>query len=166
MDKMTDKEVYELLSRLDIGYVRHDHIPVFTIEQANQLNLKILATRCKNLFLRNKKGNQHYLVIMEHLQLLNLRKLSSQIGSSALSLASEERVYNLLGLTPGAVSPFGLVNDEGKKVTVIIDRKLRDSSYLSFHPNVNTATIEISFIDFEKYLDWCENKVLYVNLTD
>lgn len=164
MRKTTDKEVYELLSRLDISYVRHDHIPVFTIEQANQLNLKILATRCKNLFLRNKKGNQHYLVIMEHLKLLDLRKLSSQIGSSALSLASEERLYNLLRLTPGSVSPFGLINDEGKKVTVLIDRNLRNSQSLSFHPNINTVTIEISFNDFEKYLRWCKNKVLYVEI--
>ncbi len=164
MGKTTDKEVYELLSRLDISYVRHDHIPVFTIEQANQLNLKSSVTRCKNLFLRNKKGNQHYLVIMEHLQLLDLRRLSSLIGSSALSLASEERLVNLLRLTPGSVSPFGLINDEEKKVTVIIDSTLRESSYLSFHPNINTVTIEISFIDFEKYLDWCRNEVLYVKI--
>ena len=164
MNKTADKEVYELLSRLTISYVRHDHIPVFTIEQANQLNLKISATRCKNLFLRNKKGNQHYLAIMDHSQLLDLRKLSSQIGSSALRLASEERLYNLLRLTPGSVSPFGLINDEEKEVTVIIDRKLRDSSYLSFHPNINTTTIEISFDDFEKYLRWCKNKVLYVEI--
>ena len=67
-------------------------------------------------------------------------------------------------LTPGSVSPFGLINDEEKEVTVIIDRKLRDSSYLSFHPNINTTTIEISFDDFEKYLRWCKNKVLYVEI--
>ena len=108
MNKTADKEVYELLSRLTISYVRHDHIPVFTIEQANQLNLKISATRCKNLFLRNKKGNQHYLAIMEHSQLLDLRKLSSQIGSSALSLASEERLYNFIEAYSRFGKPFWL----------------------------------------------------------
>lgn len=159
-----DEQVYALLERLQINYVRYEHSPVFTIEQSELLNLKTCATRCKNLFLRNKKGNQHYLVTMEHFKFLDLKRLASQIGSTALSLASAERMLNLLGIAAGAVGPFGLINDKGKQVTVLIDRELRTSSSVSFHPNVNTVTVEISFTDFQKYLDWCGNKVLYINI--
>lgn len=164
MIEKPDEQVYALLKRLQIKYVRYEHSPVFTIEQSELLNLKTCATRCKNLFLRNKKGNQHYLVIMEHFKFLDLKRLSSQIGSNALSLASAERMLNLLGIAAGAVGPFGLMNDKEKQVTVLIDRELRASSSVSFHPNVNTVTIEISFSDFQNYLDWCSNKVLYVDI--
>lgn len=164
MFEVNEGQVLGILNRLSISYTRHEHSPVFTIEESNQLNIIINATRCKNLFLRNKKGNQYYLVVMEHSKTANLKNLALQIGSTALSFASEERMVNILGLTPGSVSPFGLINDNNKKIVVLMDQQLVFSSKLSFHPNINTTTIEILSEDFAKYLSWCGNKLLYVNI--
>jgi Ala-tRNA(Pro) deacylase len=69
-----------------------------------------------------------------------------------------------LGLEPGAVSPFGLINDNQKEVRVVIDQDLKNADRINFHPNVNTATIGIDFTDFEKFLVWCENNLLYLKL--
>lgn len=159
-----EEKVYKILDKLNIRYTRYEHAPVFTIEQANKLNINMNSQQCKNLFIRNRKGNQHYLVILKESKNVDLKDLAFQIESTALSFASEERLYKFLGLTPGSVTPFGLINDNEKGVTVLIDKELTFSDNVSFHPNVNTTTIEISFKDFERYLKWCGNKVLYVRI--
>lgn len=94
----------------------------------------------------------------------DLKALERQLGEDRLSFASSERLMRYLGLEPGAVSPFGLINDRKKEVQVIIARDLRRSELVNFHPNVNTATIRIDFTDFEKFLAWCGNRVRYLQL--
>lgn len=96
--------------------------------------------------------------------MVDLKNLSDQIGSTNLSFASEERLYKYLKLTPGSVGFFGLINDTEKHVEVLLDKALTASNIISFHPNVNTATISISYSDFEKFLNWCENKIYYVEI--
>ncbi|QZY56378.1 prolyl-tRNA synthetase associated domain-containing protein [Crassaminicella profunda] len=162
MDK--EQKVYDLLEELKIAYDIYEHKPIFTIEEANQLNIDIPGSHCKNLFIRNRKGNQHYLVILMDSKKVDLKSLSKQISSTNLSFASEERLLKYLNLTPGAVTPFGLMNDNEKHVEVLVDKDLIDSEYICFHPNVNTATISIAYKDFEKFLRWCENKVFYVEI--
>jgi Ala-tRNA(Pro) deacylase len=78
-----------------------------------------------------------------------------------LSFASAERLAARLGLTPGAVSPFGLINDREKTVRVVLDERLRAATRVGFHPNVNTATVVLAFADFERFLAWCGNPVVY-----
>lgn len=156
MDK--EKKVYKILEDLQIPYRRYEHVPVYTIEEANQLNLNMQGQHCKNLFIRDKKGERHYLVIVEESKKVDLKNLSKQIESTKLSFASEERLMHYLGLTPGAVSPFGLVNDMEKQVEVLLDDELTNLKHISFHPNVNTATITLCFEDFKKFLNWCGNK--------
>lgn len=159
-----EKKVYEVLDKLNIGYNRHEHIPVYTVEEANNLKLDTQAQQCKNLFIRNRKGDENYLVILDEAKNINLKSLSVKIGSTALSFASPERLYNYLSVIPGSVTPFGLINDIDKEVIVVLDSNLNSSESISFHPNVNTATIDISFKDFERYLAWCGNKVMNVDL--
>ncbi len=164
MSLESEKKVYEVLDRLSIAYSKLEHPPVFTVEQAEKHWGSITGAHCKNLFLRNKKGNRHYLVILESSKSADLKALKEQLGVDRLSFASPERLMRYLGLEPGAVSPFGLINDSQKEVRVVIDQDLKNAERINFHPNVNTATVGIDFGDFEKFLAWCGNNVRYLQL--
>jgi Ala-tRNA(Pro) deacylase len=156
--------VYAALDALGIAYERHQHPPVFTAEQAAEHWAGIDGTAVKNLFLRNKKGDRHYLVILGIEKQADLRQLVKVIGDDRLSFGSPERLMARLGLTPGSVSPFGLLNDVSRSVQVIIDADLRHAARLIFHPNVNTASLSIPFGGFERFLATCGNVVRYVRV--
>ncbi len=159
-----ERDVLDALEGLGIPYVRHEHPPVATVEDAERHWAGLKGTHCKNLFLRNNRGNRHYLVIAPVTRGIDLRRLTLHLGEDRLSFASPERLKRLLGLEPGAVSPFGLINDGGREVRVVLDRSLKDSAFLGFHPNVNTATLEISLADFERFLASCGNPVRWLEL--
>lgn len=145
-------ELYSLLEDLGIEYQYREHPPVNTIEDATRYWKNFDSGRCKNIFLRNHKGNKHYLVILEHLATLNIRDLELRLKQGKLSFASEKRLDKYLGVKPGSVSPFGLINDTDKHVHLFIDEKLLDFDNLSFHPNDNTASLIISKDDFIRFL--------------
>ncbi len=152
-----DPRLYQTLKDLNIGFEYHEHSPAPTVEAALEHWEGIDSTHCKNLFFRNHKGNRHYLVILEHSNKLAIRDLEQMLKQGKLSLASDRRLEQWMGLTPGSVSPFGLINDTENHVYLFIDEKLRTAGRLSFHPNINTATIVISFADFIGFLDWSGN---------
>jgi len=156
--------VYARLAELGIAYTRHEHPPVATVEEAARHWADIDATHCKNLFLRNQKGNRHYLVVIVHSKKADLRAVADQIGDGKLSFASPERLMSHLGLTPGSVSPFGLINDRARTVRVVLDRDLKAATRVSFHPNINTATVTIGAGDFDRFLAACGNTVQYVTV--
>jgi len=158
----TDEEaVYAVLGQLGVSCERHEHPAVFTVDQALEHWSGIEATHCKNLFLRNKKGDRHYLVVAERSTPIDIGALAVRVGDNRLSFASAERLAAHLGLTPGSVSPFGLINDRAKAVRVLLDERLRSAARVGFHPNVNTATVVLAFADFERFLSWCGNPILY-----
>lgn len=157
-------QVYAALDALGIGYERYEHPPVFTSEDASKHWDPIPGTQCKNLFLRNKKGDRHYLVILEISKRADLKDLVKVVADDRLSFGSPDRLLAKLGLTPGSVSPFGLINDAEGSVRVIIDRDLRDKDRLIFHPNINTASVIVSWADLEKFLATRANPVRIVNL--
>jgi Ala-tRNA(Pro) deacylase len=162
---MTDPaKVYAALGSLGISYDLYDHPPVFTGEEAAVHWAGIPAARVKNLFLRNKKGDRHYLVILGIEKEADLRKLVKIIGDDRLSFGSPERLMKYLGVEPGSVTPFGLINDTSKAVRVIVDADLRTSDRLIFHPNVNTASVTVTFADFERFLSSAGNSVRYLAL--
>ncbi len=156
--------LYDLLDRLGIAYTYHEHPPVPTAEEAARYWKDLDATGCKNLFLRNHKGNRHYLVILEHTHAVVMRDLEQRLRQGKLSLASEKRLQKYLGLAPGSVSPFGLINDREHHVHLFIDRHLQEAERLCFHPNVNTATLVISFRDFLRFLDHLGNTYEFLDL--
>jgi Ala-tRNA(Pro) deacylase len=158
--------VYAALDALGISYERHEHPPVFTGEEAAQHWAGIHATQCKNLFLRNKKGNRHYLVVLEISRQADLRHVAKLVSDDRLSFGSPERLMARLGLTPGSVSPFGLINDADHTVRVLIDRDLRSAERLIFHPNINTASVVVTRADFERFLESRGNIVTFVNLSN
>ncbi|MDY6827274.1 MAG: prolyl-tRNA synthetase associated domain-containing protein [Bacillota bacterium] len=158
----TEQKVYDTLEQLNIDYRRYEHPPVYTVEEAQLYWKDIDGAHAKNLFLRNNKGNRHYLVVMERSKSADLKDLSMKLAAGRLSFASDRRLKEHLGLETGAVSPFGLINDRDKKVMVIIDCELKKHDQVNFHPNVNTATITISYQDFEKFLQHCGNETVYI----
>ena len=154
-----EQSVRARLEELAIAFTRHEHPPVATVEEAMVHWGGIDATHCKNLFLRNQKGNRHYLVILTHSKKADLKAVADQIGDGKLSFASPERLMTHLGLTPGSVSPFGLINDREHAVRVVIDRALKSAERLSFHPNINTVTFTVSAPDFARFIEACGNPV-------
>lgn len=158
------ERVFARLSSLTIPFERFDHAPVSTVEDGIREWAGIDAAHCKNLFLRNQKGDRHYLLIVVHTKRVDLRAAANQIGDGKLSFGSPERLLAKLGLTPGSVSPFGLINDSARQVRVFIDVDLKAAPRVSFHPNDNTSTIVVTFADFERFLANCGNPVKYVTV--
>ena len=158
------KELYDLLGRLEISYEYHEHPPLATIEDARIHWKDYNSGRCKNIFFRNHKGDRHYLVILEHMQKLDIHDLEKRLKQGKLTFASDQRLKNYLGLEPGSVSPFGLINDTGKHVHLFIDEKLNEFERLAFHPNVNTATLVISKSDFIRFLEYTGNTYEFLKL--
>jgi Ala-tRNA(Pro) deacylase len=158
------QKVYDFLDAMGIQYEKYEHPPVFTGEEAAEHWGPIQATQVKNLFLRNKKGDRQYLVILEIEKQADLRQLVKIIGDDRFSFGSPERLMSTLGVTPGSVSPFGLLHEGSKDVRVIVDQDLRAAEKLIFHPNVNTASVTISVPDFERFLATRPNTVRWLRL--
>jgi Ala-tRNA(Pro) deacylase len=158
------QKVYDALDAMGIPYQKYEHPPVFTSEEAAEHWGPIQATQVKNLFLRNKKGNRQYLVILGIGKQADLRELVKIIGDDRFSFGSPERLMETLGVTPGSVSPFGLLHPGSKEVRVIIDQDLRCADKLIFHPNLNTASVTISVADFERFLSTRPNVVRWLKL--
>jgi Ala-tRNA(Pro) deacylase len=159
-------ELYELFEELSIQFEYHEHPPLATIEEAIIHWKDYNSGRCKNIFFRNHKGDKHYLVILEHLRQLNIHDLEKRLGQGKLTFASDVRLKKHLGVEPGSVSPFGLINDTEKHVHLFIDEKLNESERLTFHPNINTASIVISKADFLRFLAYTGNSYEFIKMYD
>jgi Ala-tRNA(Pro) deacylase len=159
-------ELYELLGKLSIVFEYHEHPPLATIEDAKIHWKDLDSGRCKNIFLRNHKGDRHYLIILEHLSQLNIHDLEKKLKQGKLSFASDQRLMKYLGLSPGSVSPFGLINDKEHHVHLFIDEKLNEFDRLSFHPNINTASLVIKKDDFIRFLNAMGNSYEFIKLYD
>jgi len=160
------KELYELFEKLDIQFEYHEHPPLATIEDARIYWKDYNAGKCKNIFFRNHKGDRHYLVILEHLRQLDIKDLEKRLRQGKLTFASDKRLKKYLGVEPGSVSPFGLINDKEKHVYLFIDEKLNESDRLTFHPNINTASLVISKSDFLRFLGYSGNTYEFIRLYD
>jgi Ala-tRNA(Pro) deacylase len=150
-------ELYRLLDSLQIPYEYIDHPPVPTVEEAMKYWSGIKSGHCKNIFFRNHKGDRHYLVILYYDSKLNIKELEQKLRQGKLSFASDRRLMQYLGLTPGSVSPFGLINDHNRHVHLFIDRTLTEHERLSFHPNTNTASLIIPREGLFRFLEHTGN---------
>ncbi|MFA6422175.1 MAG: prolyl-tRNA synthetase associated domain-containing protein [Candidatus Buchananbacteria bacterium] len=157
------KDIYQILNDLEIEYQKIDHPAVFTVEEAKKYDTPGVG-HCKNLFLRNKKGDKHYLFVLPSEKRVDFKKLSETLNEDRLSFASDERLQKYLGLTAGSVSPFGIINDENNEVVVVLDQELFNEEKLGFHPNINTATLIINSDDLKKFIDKIGNKVLQIEI--
>ncbi len=156
--------LYELLEQLQVPFKYVEHPPAPTIEDVMKFWNPEEATHCKNLFFRNHKGNRHYLVILNALQNLDIHDLEKRLKQGKISFASEQRMEKYLGVKPGSVTPFGLINDAEHHVHVFLDDQLKKSPRLSFHPLVNTASLIVSNTGFMRFMDWTTNTYEFLDL--
>jgi Ala-tRNA(Pro) deacylase len=154
MKKRGDENIYQTLKELGVNYEYYEHESIPTIELAKVHKKHIDAVHCKNIFLRNHKGNKHYFVVIEQSKAVNIRELELKLKQGKLSFASEKRLKKYLNTKQGAVSPLGLIYDTGKNTHVFIDKELKGVEKLSFHPNVDNASLVLSYSDLIKYLDY------------
>lgn len=159
-----DPLVYETLDKLQIPFEYHEHPPVATVEEASKYWEGINSSHCKNLFFRNHKGDKHYLVVLDYRQNLRIHDLEQKLKQGKITFASPERMKRYLGLSPGSVSPFGLIHDKTNHVHLFIDENLKKATRISFHPNLNTASLVISYPDFIRYLEWKGTRYEFINL--
>jgi Ala-tRNA(Pro) deacylase len=157
-------ELYKILEQLSIGFEYHEHPEAPTIEIAMQYWDGIDSTHCKNLFFRNHKGNKHYLVLLECSQALDIHDLEKRLKQGKISFASPERMAKYLGVKPGSVTPFGLINDKDRHVHVFIDQNLQNAERLSFHPLVNTASLIIKKDDLVRFLEHQGNSYEFIEM--
>ena len=150
---MSYMDIYRFLADHDVEYDRHDHPPVFTCEEAERLVPDLPAAKTKNLFLRDRKGRRHFLVVVGYEKAVDLKALCPLLGVKKLGFAPPARLERYLGVEPGAVSILGLVNDAEGEVEVIVDEALWGAEALRCHPLVNTSTLVISRDDVQRFLE-------------
>ena len=163
-ETVREDKVFDFLQQQKIEYSFYIHPEAPTIEIARQYWHNDGSKHCKNLFFRNHKGNRHYLVVFDSEQSLAIHDLEQRLKQGKLSFASEQRMERYLGLKPGSVSPFGLINDTENHVHLFLDKNLLNYPSLSFHPNDNRATVVISQEMFAKYLAAIGNTFEYIEL--
>lgn len=144
----------QLLRRLDLLDIPHrtiSHAPVFTVDEARTLRGDLPGAHSKNLFLRDKKGSMWLLCCLADTK-IDLRQTAAVLGARSLSFASRERLWRILGVIPGAVTPLAVINDREAAVRVVLDRQLLSFDVLNFHPLDNAQTTAITPDDLLYFL--------------
>lgn len=152
------------LDQQGIPYEKMEHKAVFTMEEMDEVGISARGGVVKNLFLRDGKGKNHFLVVVPEEKRVNLTDLSAQLCASKLSFASADRLEKYLGVVQGAVSPLGILNDENHVVEVVFDRDLCHAKKVGIHPNDNTATVWLSFKDLKKIIEKQGNPISYIKV--
>lgn len=153
-------EILEVLEDLNIEYKMQEHKPAYTVDDLKDVFFDMEGIGCKNLFLKDAKKNLFLYTLPEDKR-ADLKILPEKINSKRLSFANENDLQTYLDLIPGAVTPLGIINDKDKKVTVVLDKELRNKNVL-IHPNRNTATISIKYDDLIKFIKYCGNNFLEI----
>lgn len=150
---MTEQaELFAFLDSLTIEHTTVEHRPLFTVEDGRDLHAQIPGLHCKNLFLKDKK-DKLWLVVMPGDKRADLNKLAKRIGAGRCSFANPKLLLEVLGITPGAVTPFALMNDKGKQVTVVLDSDLVASEWVNFHPLRNDASTTLRSKDLLRFIN-------------
>ena len=146
-----DRLIATLIS-LDISFTSHTHPPLRTVEDAKAFRGDLYGAHIKNLYLRDRK-KRNFLLVAEEDKTIDLRALPGLIGSARLSFGSADRLFEILGVRPGAVSPFTLINDPDHKVQLLLDADLADQPCLFAHPLVNDMTLGVSGADLMRFFN-------------
>lgn len=147
----TEAQLFAYLDQLHIPHSTVEHPPMFTVEDGRDWHHKIPGMGCKNLFLKDKK-DKLWLVVMPGAKRANLNRLEKVIGSARLSFGKPELLLDVLGITPGSVTPFALMNDHARHITVVLDSDMVKAGALNFHPLRNTASTTLNAEDLVKFV--------------
>ena len=149
-----------LLARLDdlgIAYQVFNHEPVFTVAESQHLKASIPGLHCRNLFVRDKKEVM-FLVVAPNDTAVDLHKLQENLGCARLSFGSPARLWQYLGVRPGSVCPFAIINDKGNDVTIILDKKMMEADLVCYHPLENNMSITLTPAGLLKFIESCGHK--------
>lgn len=147
----TQDSLFAALDKLGIAHQTIAHRPLFTVEDGRDLHGKIPGMHCKNLFLKDKK-DKLWLVVMPGDKRAHLTRLEKAIGSARLSFGKAELLQEVLGIAPGSVTPFALLNDQARRVTVVLDKDMMQAPLVNYHPLRNDASTALSAADLLKFI--------------
>ena len=160
----TPEALFSTLSQLGIDYVNHHHAPVMTVEDNRALRGTIPGLHAKNLFLKDKSGGL-WLVVAEEQQCIDLKALAGYLGVGKFSFANADMLLKVLGVAPGSVTPFAIINDPERLVRVVLDPALAHAPQVNFHPLVNTQTTTIQGSDLVSFLQSLQHDPWVVDFT-
>lgn len=146
-------KVKEYLNTLDIKFKIVEHEPAYTTEEADKYIEGHDGVRTKTMFICNKKKTNYYMIIMDDSKRLDMNKFKEIVSEKQMKMASEEALKEKLGINPGMVSPFGLLNNDEKDVKIYMDKEIIIEEIMTFHPNDNTKTLFINTKDLFKYFE-------------
>ncbi len=149
---LSPQQLFARLDALGLAHRSVEHAPVFTVEEAKAYRGELPGHHIKNLFLRNKKEEMWLVVALED-RAIDLKRLGDVLGAGRLSFGSPDRLRRTLGVAPGSVTPFAVINDSTRQVTLVLDRALCDGGPINAHPLTNTMTTAISFADLKRFFD-------------
>lgn len=147
----TPEDLFAHLDRLGLTVTTHHHAAAFTVEQGNEVWGNIPGVHCKNLFLKDAKAKL-WLVVAPADRRIDLKTLPARIGAARLSFGSADLLRQVLGVEPGSVTPFALINDSERRVSVVLDAWMMEQDLLNYHPLRNTMTTTIRAADFRTFL--------------
>lgn len=154
----TKEDLLGVLDRIGIEHTTHEHPAVYTVEQADKYKEDIEGAHSKNLFFRDRKKNLVLVVTLSD-KPIKIKEVGNKINAKGLSFAKPERLEEVLGVIPGAVTPFAVINAKSHDLRVILDEEMMKNEKLNFHPIVNTATTTISSKDLLKFMEYCHQVV-------
>jgi len=160
----TPSALMACLSRLNIVVQTHTHAPLMTVKESQSLRGEIAGLHSKNLFLKEKNQNL-WLIVCEEGRVIDLKTLRKHIKSTNLSFARPETLQQVLGVQPGSVTPFSVMNDTDDKVQVVLDKTLADATAVNFHPLTNTQTLTISGPDLVLFLKAHHHDPIFVDFS-
>ncbi|MDH3476232.1 MAG: prolyl-tRNA synthetase associated domain-containing protein [Rhodospirillales bacterium] len=151
----TPDDLFARLDALGIETTTHEHPPLFTVEESKALRGDLPGGHCKSLFLRDKKRNLWLAVMLED-RAIDMKEMRKLLGASgSLSFGSPELLEELLGVKPGSVTPFALINDTEYRLSVVLDEEMMGFDPLNYHPLTNTATTAIAPADLKRFIEAC-----------
>jgi Ala-tRNA(Pro) deacylase len=139
----TPEDLFARFAKLGVATTTQHHPPVFTVEESKALRGELPGGHCKNLFLKDKKGALWLVVALED-RIIDMKDLRRRIGAATLSFGTAKLLAEVLGVTPGVVTPFSLINDSERRVTLVLDADMMALDQLNFHPLTNEATTTIT----------------------
>lgn len=151
----TPDALFNVLKSLDIPYALHHHPPFFTVAEGEKFKESIPGLHCRNLFLRDKKERM-YLVTAANETAVDLKELQQTLDCARLSFGSPERLWRHLGVRPGSVCPFSIINDRAERqVAMLLDRRMMGAETVVYHPLDNAMSIGLSPADLLRFIEWC-----------
>lgn len=160
----TPTALFEVFQALDIPYDLHHHKAVFTVAESSAIDTAISGTPCRNLFLRDKK-KRNYLLVLQNDTDVDIKKLAPVIGSDRLSFGSADRLWEFLGVRPGSVCPFSIINDTDHQVKILLDQSMMETDIVNYHPLLNTMTVSLTPKDLIKFIESTRHEAHIVDLS-